>query len=81
MSQNDLIRIYNTPKGSHVYFGDVRVHHWTGGLIATIIGTLGLFFDEDKDRRPFYMALLVGGVVAFLDDLPDFMLFLETLQE
>jgi hypothetical protein len=76
--QNDIVRIYSTPKGPHVYFGDHRVHHWTVGLIATVVGALGLIFDKNKNRKPLYAILCVGGTIAFLDDLPDFIHFLET---
>ena len=77
MTETALVRIYDTPKGPHVYFGDVRIHHWTVGLATAFIGALCLIFDKDKRRRPFYALLCFGGFVAFLDDLPDFVSFLE----
>jgi len=80
MTENALIRIYDTPKGPHVYFGDVRIHHWLVSLAAAFIGALGLIFDKDKMRRPFYALLCIGSVVAFLDDLPDFISFFEGSQ-
>jgi len=73
----DFIKIYNTPKGPHVYIGDIRVHHWTVGLITYCAGILGLFFDENKSRRPLYWLLCLTGFIAFLDDFPDFTSFIE----
>jgi len=80
MTENTLIRIYDTPKGPHVYFGDLRVHHWAAGLGALFIGTFGLFLDKQKDRRFLYALLCIGGFVAFLDDLSDFLLLFEDAQ-
>ena len=77
MAQESLIKIYDTPKGPHVYFADIRLHHWTAGLVAAGIGALGLLFDKNKKRRGFYLLLCLAGSVAFLDDLPDFVSFLE----
>ena len=71
------MRIYNTPKGPHVYFADFRIHHWTAGLVAAVIGALGLLFDKNKKRRGFYFLLCLAGSVAFLDDFEDFASFVE----
>jgi hypothetical protein len=77
MTETALIRIYDTPKGPHVYLGDVRVHHWIVGLGTAFVGTLGLIFDRNKRRRPLYLLLCLGGFIAFLDDIPDFVSFVE----
>jgi hypothetical protein len=78
MTEN-AIRVYNTPNGPQVYFGTVRIHHWQAGLASAVIGALGLRFDDDKKRKNLYGALLIGGAVAFLDDLPDFIKFIDDL--
>ena len=80
MSEN-LIRIYNTPKGPQVYFGAIRIHHWPVGLTSTIIGALGLIFDDEDDHKKYYMALFLGGVITFIDDMPDFLTFIRDLQK
>ena len=77
MAQESLIKIYDTPKGPHVYVGDFRLHHWIPGLVAAVIGGLGLLFDKNKKRKGFYFLLCLAGSVAFIDDLDDFMSFLE----
>jgi hypothetical protein len=73
------IRVYNTPNGPQVYFGTVRIHHWPIGLTSAIIGALGLLFDDNKKRTNLYSALLIGGAITFLDDLPDFITFIDDL--
>jgi hypothetical protein len=78
MAQDSLIKIYTTPRGPHVYIGDLRVHHWVAGLIISGIGISGLFLDKNKDRRAFYCLLYFGGLVIFLDDLPDFISFFQS---
>ena len=80
MSETSLIRIYNTPKGPHVHIGDIRVHHWTVGMASATLGILGLIFDNNKKHRAFYVMLSVVGIIAFIDDLPDFLDFLGTSQ-
>jgi hypothetical protein len=77
MVQDNLIRIYNTPKGPHVYLGDFRVHHWMGGLVAGGIGVWGLISDKNKNRRDLYLFLCLAGSLAFLDDLADFISFIQ----
>lgn len=77
---SSAIRIYNTPQGPQVYFGALRIHHWPIGLASAILGTLGLLFDDDNNHRNYYTALFLGGVVAFVDDLPDFLAFIDSLQ-
>lgn len=80
MSENS-IRIYHTPQGPQVYFGAFRIHHWPVGLVSAVIGALGLIFDDNDDYTNYYLALFLGGVVAFIDDLPDFITFIRGLQE
>ena len=80
LSEN-LIRIYRTPQGPQVYFGDLRIHHWPMGLASAIIGVLGLIFDDNDDRRDYYTTLFLGGAIIFIDDLPDFITFIRGLQE
>lgn len=77
MAQESLIKIYDTPKGPHVYVADIRIHHWIAGLVTAAIGALGLLFDKNKKRKGLYFLLCFTGFVAFLDDLPDFISFLE----
>jgi len=78
MNEN-AIRVYNTPNGPQVYFGNVRIHHWHSGLASAIIGGLGLLFDDNKKRKNLYDVLVIGGAIAFLDDLPDFIEFIDDL--
>jgi hypothetical protein len=78
MTEN-TIRVYNTPNGPQVYFGNVRIHHWHVGAAATLIGALGLLFDDDKKRTNLYRTLLIGGAIVFVDDLPDFITFIDDL--
>lgn len=78
MTEN-AIRVYNTPNGPQVYVGKIRIHHWHAGLSSAIIGALGLIFDDDKKRKNLYSFLLIGGTVTFLDDLPDFIAFIDDL--
>jgi len=79
--QNTAIRIYNTPNGPHVYFETIRIHHWVAGLFSAIIGGLGLMFDEDKKRKDFYMFLVMGGIITFLDDFPDFISYVNSINQ
>jgi hypothetical protein len=78
MTEN-AIRIYNTPNGPQVYFGTVGIHHWHVGLASAVIGALGLLFDDNEKRKNIYDFLLVGGTITFLDDLPDFIRFVDDL--
>ena len=78
MTEN-AIRVYNTPNGPQVYFGTVRIHHWHVGLTSAVIGALGLLFDDSEKRKDLYSALLIGGTITFLDDLPDFLTFIDDL--
>jgi hypothetical protein len=76
---DNAIRIYDTPNGPQVFVGNVRIHHWQAGAAAAVIGTLGLLFDDDQKRKNLYDVLVIGGAVAFLDDLPDFIKFIDDL--
>lgn len=78
MTEN-AIRVYDTPNGPQVYLGDIRVHHWQAGAASAIIGGLGLLFDDNKNRKDRYGALLLGGILIFLHDLPDFVAFMDDL--
>lgn len=78
MTEN-AIRVYNTPNGPQVYFGNIRVHHWEAGAVSAIIGALGLLLDDNKKWKNLYVALLIGGTIAFIDDLPDFVAFMDDL--
>jgi hypothetical protein len=58
----------------------VRIHHrQAGAAAAALIGTLGLLFDDDKKHKNFYDVLVIGGALAFLHDLPDFIKFIDDL--
>jgi len=37
-------------------------------------------FDDEKKREDFYLFLVIGGVTAFLDDLPDFISYVNSLK-
>ncbi len=76
---DNAIRIYDTPNGPQVFVGNVRIHNWHAGAVTAVIGTLGLLFDDNEKRKNFYDALVVVGAVAFLDDLPDFIKFIDDL--
>jgi hypothetical protein len=76
MTEN-AIRIYNAPGGPQVFVGGVRIHHWQAGLASAVIGGLGMLFDDNKKRKNLYDVLIIGGAIAFLDDLPDFVKFLD----
>jgi len=77
MAQEPLLRIYDAPKGPHVYFADIRIHHWMAGLVTATIGVFGLIFDKNKKRRGVYLVLCFAGSIAFLDDFEDFVSFVE----
>jgi len=49
------------------------------GAATAAIGALGLLFDDNKKRKNLYDLLVVGGTKAFLDDLPDFIIFIDDL--
>jgi len=77
MAQGPLLRVYDTPKGPHVYLADIRIHHWMAGLGTATIGVLGLLFDKNKKQRGIYLVLCFAGCIAFLDDFEDFVFFVE----
>jgi hypothetical protein len=79
MTENQL-KVYNTPNGPQVYVGNVRIHHWPAGLTSAIIGGAGLLFDNKK-RSDLYTSLLLAGGLAFVDDLPDFLKFIDGLKK
>ena len=72
-----LVRVFQTPKGPHVYVGDFRVHHWMPGVILGGIALLGAICDDNKEHRKNYFFLGLVGTLLVLDDLPDFLSFLE----
>jgi hypothetical protein len=71
------IQVYNTPNGPQVYVGNVRIHHWQAGAASAAIGALGSLLDDNKNHKKIYDALLIGGILAFLHDLPDFIKFMD----
>jgi hypothetical protein len=73
------IQVYNMPNGPQVYIGNIRVHHWQAGAMSAIIGALGLLLDDNNNRKNRYTTLLVGGILIFLHDLPDFIEFIDEL--
>ena len=75
------IQVYTTPNGPQVYFGTLRIHHWPLGLTSALIGSLGLLFDDNKKHTNRYTSLLIGGTLAFIDDLPDFIKFVDNLRK
>jgi len=72
-----VIRVFQTPKGPHVYVGNSRVHHWMPGIILEGIALLGAIFDDNKENREKYAALGLVGILLILDDLPDFISFIQ----
>lgn len=78
MAENG-IRVYDTPNGPQVYLGNIRIHHWQAGAASAIIGGLGLLLDDNKRRKDRYDTLLLGGILIFLHDLPDFVAFMDDL--
>lgn len=72
-----LIRVFQTPKGPHVYLGNSRIHHWMPGVILGGIAILGAIFDTDKENRRKYAALGLIGALLVLDDLPDLISYLQ----
>ena len=77
----NAITVYDSPNGPQVYLETVRIHHWPTGLTASIIGAIGLLFDDNQKRTNLYSSLLIGGAITFLDDLPDFIKFIDNLQK
>jgi hypothetical protein len=77
MYNDGLIRIFQTPKGPHVYLGNARIHHWMPGIIIGGIALLGATFDDNKENRQKYAVLGLVGSLLVLDDLPDFISFLQ----
>jgi len=76
-----LLRITGTPSGPRVYLADTRIHHWMPGLLLTGVGLLGLLFDDNKVRRRWYCLSTFFGGLLVLDDLKDFLLFLQNPSE
>ena len=72
-----LIRVYQTPRGPHVYLGNSRIHHWMPGVILGGIALLGTVLDNNKKNREKYAVLGLVGALLVLDDLPDFVSFLK----
>jgi hypothetical protein len=63
--------------GPHVYLGNARIHHWMPGIIIGGIALLGATFDDNKENRQKYAVLGLVGSLLVLDDLPDFISFLQ----
>ena len=74
-----LLRIFGAPKGPRVYLGDLRVHHWMGGAVLIGAGLIGLLIDSNKKHRQWYGFCAIAGSVLVLDDLPDFLAFLQDM--
>lgn len=72
-----LLRIFRTPKGPRVYLGENRVHHWMGGVVLIGTGLIGLLIDGNKKHRRWYGSCAIAGGILVLDDLPDFLSFLQ----
>ena len=47
------------------------------GIILGSIAILGVMFDDNKENRKKYAALGLVGALLILDDLPDFVAFLQ----
>lgn len=47
------------------------------GIILEGIALLGAIFDDNKENREKYAALGLVGILLILDDLPDFISFIQ----
>ena len=74
---NGLVQVFQTPNGPQVYLSNARIHHWMPGIMLGGLGLLGLLLDDKKQNRPKYILLSLIGALLVLDDLPDFLSFLE----
>ena len=77
MYDDGVLRIIRTPRGPRVYLGENRIHHWMGGVTLVGIGLIGLLTDGNKKHRQWYGLCAVAGGILVLDDLPDFLSFLQ----
>ena len=77
MAENS-IRVF-APNEPLVYFGNIPLYRWHVGMAAAVIGALGLFFDDDRKRKNLYDTLVVRGTSTFLEDLPNFVNYIESL--
>jgi hypothetical protein len=77
---NGLLRVFQAPAGPRVYLGNFRVHHWMPGVFLGSVALLGAIFDDAKKNREKYAALGLIGALLILDDLPDFLSFLQGKQ-
>ena len=75
------LQVVNTPNGPQVYLSNIRIHHWQAGAVSATIGLLGLLLDDKSKNRNFYTALTLAGTMAFVDDLPDFLNFVDSLRK
>jgi len=77
MYNDGFIHIIQTPKGPHVYLGNSRIHYWMPGVILGGIALLGAILDDNKKNREKHAVLGLVGALLVLDDLPDFISFLQ----
>jgi hypothetical protein len=75
-----LVRVFQAPAGPRVYLGEFRVHHWMPGVLLGGAALLGVIFDDSRENRKKYAALGLIGALLILDDLPDFLAFLQSKQ-
>lgn len=74
-----FIQIVKTSKGSRVFVNSIRLHHWMPGVILAGLGLLSLIFDDDEENRYKHLVSCLVGALLILDDLPDFVSFLQTM--
>jgi len=77
MYNDGFFQIFQTSKGPQVYLGGIRVHHWMLGATLGGFGLLGLLLDKDKRSRSQYVGFSLIGALLILDDLPDFLSFIQ----
>lgn len=75
-----VLRVFQTPNGPQVFLGSSRIHHWMPGVVFVALSLLGAVFDDRRENRGRYIGLGLAGLVLVLDDLPDFISFIQGKQ-
>ena len=76
---DDFIRTVKTSGGSRVFVNNIRLHHWMPGVILAGLGLLSLIFDDNEESRYKHLVSCLVGALLILDDLSDFVSFLQTM--